>query len=148
MKRNISFWYFSENHVEAYKKSVLQYLENYLNEFEKISSLSIVMDFHNGDKIKNKSPTNHLFLCDLGEDSNKLEEVCKYVLSRDRSFVPLSVSCHNKADYEMVEKILRENYGEEGKLTNGFLGIGRLTNLKNIKGRTPKEMPFGNYVCR
>ena len=82
------------------------------------------------------------------EDLNKFEEVCKYVLSRNRKFIPVEVSCENKRDYNMIEKILRENYGEQSKLTNGFLGIGKLMNIKNIKGRNVKELTFGNYVQR
>ncbi len=147
-QRNISFWYFRDSHVQAYKENVLNYLKENSRDFEKVGFPYIIIDFHNMNKRKNPDPTNHLFLHDLREDSNKLEEVCGYVLSKDRRFIPLSVSCSDKKDYNMIENILKENYGEKGRLNNGFLGIGWLGNIKNIKGRIVKELSFGNYVQR
>ena len=147
-ERQVSFWYFKNNHVEGYKKSVLNYLKGNVQNFEKEGSFQLIVDFYNCNKRENPDPTGHLYVRDLEDKENKFESFCEYVLSKDRRFIPVEVSCRNKKDYGMIERILKENYGDKGKLTNGLLGIGFLGNVKSIKGRTVKELSFGNYVQR
>ena len=79
------------------------------------------------------SSQGNLYICDLQDSTNKFEEVCKYVLSKDREFIPTTVACSDKKDYGVIERILKENYGDKGRLTNGFLGLSGLVGMKRIK---------------
>ena len=132
-KKSIGFLYFAPNHAEEHKEEILDYLKEVSQEVNVLNQFQIIVDFHKTNLRKNPSPTEFLFLQDLEENSNKLEEICQHVLSKDRKFIPISVFCEDKTKYDMIEDILNENYGEEGKLTYGFLKLGKLFNMKYIK---------------
>ena len=67
------------------------------------------------------------------------EKVIGYLETKEEDIEKLSLpsvwvnDCRFKEDYKMIEGILKENYGEKGKLTNGFLGICVLFGTKRIK---------------
>lgn len=131
--RNLSFFYLSETHIEVYREYVLDFLENNHEDFERVGFPEVIVEFYNFQIRKDNRLDGHVYIQDLEDKINKFEEVCNYILSKKRNFIPVCVSCKNKKDYGMIEKILKENYGEKGKLTNGFLGIPGLFNQKNIK---------------
>jgi hypothetical protein len=132
-RRNINFFYLDINHVEDYKLSVKNYLSNISEEVEHIGEPYVTVDFYDFRPKIRRKPTGHLFIYDIEDNYNKLEEICKYVLSKERKFIPVEVDCSNKKDYPIIEKILKENYGEKGRLTNGFLGLSALFGMRRIK---------------
>jgi hypothetical protein len=133
IKRNLSFHYLSENHVENYRRIVREYLRNLSDEIEKMGEPYLIVDSYGFEpRIKNNI-TEQIFIYDVEDNLNRFEQVCKHILSKDRRFIPIEVACSNKEDYGMIEKILKENYGEKGKLTNGFLGLSKLNGMRSIK---------------
>jgi hypothetical protein len=54
-------------------------------------------------------------------DGKKCEEVCKFILSRERTFSPNFVTCIPREKYNFVEKILKEERGEDSRLNKGLL---------------------------
>lgn len=133
VRRNISFFYFDYNPAEEHKESVRNYLKDISEEVEKIGEPYVAIDFYGAVPKHRIKPTGHLFIYDIQDDLNKLEEICKFILSKDRKYIPVEVDCNNKKDYNVIEQILKENYGDKGRLTNGFLGISGLFGMKKIK---------------
>jgi hypothetical protein len=133
VRRNLSFFYLNENHVEEYKESVKNYLKEISEKVENIGEPYVAIDFYDSKPKTRARPTGHLFIYDIQDDLNKLEEICNFVLSNERKFIPIEVDCSKKEDYGMIENILKKNYGDKGRLTNGFLGISGLFGMKSIK---------------
>lgn len=131
--RSLSFFYIKDNHLEEYKNSIKESLKLYEDDSKKIAFPQVIIEFNDFNGKRDSNSTGHVFLCEIDKSSNKFEEVCKYILSKERKYIPISVMCKDKKDFGMVENILRENYGEKGRLTNGFLGIGLLFKEKTIK---------------
>ncbi len=127
----ISLHYWDENHIKKHKKKVGRYLD-FIQGKTKGLFLKNVYVFFN-DKIAGLS-NGHVFVSNIAKSGDGLEDVLKYLLSKDRSHIPITISCHKEED-SLIKKILKENYGSKGKLTNGFLGMGKLSNQKTIKIR-------------
>lgn len=132
-ERTASFFYLNENHVPNYRKKVIEYLKENEYKFKNIGEPHVVVELHDFGRKENPDPSGHLYLHELEQDSVRFDEVCKYTLSKDRRFIPVSVICKDRKNYGLIKKILKENYGEKGKLTNGLLGLGAIFNIKTIK---------------
>lgn len=132
-RRNLSFWYLSEFNTPEYRKNVRNYLKEKEGDLERIGFGHLIIDLYDFNRIENKLPTGHIYLLDLEDKENKFEEFCRYILSKDRRIIPEGIKCKNKEDYGMIEKILKENYGERGKLKNPFWVYGRTIKVKNQK---------------
>jgi hypothetical protein len=133
-ERHLSFFYLNGNHVPEHREDVVRYLEEKEKDIVNIGFSQLWIDLHNSSSRENPRPTGHLYIQDIEDNEKKFEEVCKYVLSKDRKFIPVAVDCRFKEDYKMIESILKENYGEKGRLTNGLLWLG-VFGPKNINGR-------------
>jgi hypothetical protein len=131
--RSLSFFYLKDNYLEEYKNSIRESLKLYEEGSKGIAFPQVIVEFNGFNGNRDPNSTGHLFLYEVDKSSNKFEEVCKYILSKDRKHIPISVMCKDKKDFGMIENILRENYGEKGRLTNGFLGMGLLFKEKTIK---------------
>lgn len=132
-RRNINFFYLDTSHVEEYKKSVKNYLSSISEEVENLGFPFVTVDFYDFRPKIRRKPTGHLFIYDIEDNYNKLEEICKFVLSNERKYIPVEVACSDKKDFQVIEKILKENYAEKGRLTNGFLGLSALFGMRRIK---------------
>ena len=131
--RSISFFYASKSPIPKYKKSIINYLKESEEAIKQVGEPQIIVELHDFDKRFYPEPNGNIYVSDLGNNPGKFTDVCEYILSKDRKFIPLAVSCKDKKDYGMIEKILKENYYDKGKLTNGLFGIGALFNQKIIK---------------
>lgn len=137
MKSNyISFWYLHHNHLQDYKQKVLRDLKKNENKFQNFGDPEIIVDLYNMDKLHQKEVTDHLFISTLNKD---LISMCEYILSKDRFYLPVSVSCESKKDYSVLDTILKKNFGEKSKLSNCLFGIGFFINIKSI--HVPKNKP-------
>lgn len=58
------------------------------------------------------------------------EDAMRYILSKDRRYLPAFVSCCNRPDYSLVENILKEERGEEYFLDNSI--FARMLNNREI----------------
>lgn len=123
-KRNASFWYFNTSHIPQYKQKVKNYLQN-LEESLMLEFPYLLIDLHDMNKRENKEPTGHLFAIELPEVTSQMENLYKFILSKDRRIRPLEVKCSKKEDYQLIERILKDNYGDKGKLKNYFWNVGR-----------------------
>lgn len=132
--RDMSLFYLRESFTGEYKSIILNYLKENELKFKYLGEPEIVVELHNFDRIENPNPNGHLYIFDReGKNPSKVEEVCRYVLSKDRKFIPLDVTCREKNDYILIENTLKENYGKKGRLTMGPLGLGGLFNQRGIK---------------
>jgi hypothetical protein len=134
-ERHLSFYYLDGNHIPEYREKIIRYLETKEEDIEKLSFPYVWVNLHSPSKRENPRPTGHIFIQDMNDNEGQFEEICKFVLSKERRFIPVEVDCRFKKDYKMIESILRENYGEKGRLTNGFLGLCALFGTKRIKRR-------------
>jgi hypothetical protein len=132
-ERHLSFYYLDGNHISEYREKIIRYLETKEEDIERLSLPSVWISLHSPSKRENPRPTGNIFIQDMNDKDNKFEELCKYILSRNRQFIPVEVDCRFKKDYKMIVSILKENYGEKGRLTNGFLGLCVLFGTKRIK---------------
>jgi hypothetical protein len=123
-QRRANFWYFKQNHIPSYKKKVKDYLSNLEDTLEK-EFPRLFIDLYDMDKRENKEPTGHLFAVELPDELKQLGSLYDFILSKDRMIKPIEVSCNKKEDYALIEQILKENYGNEGKLKNYFWIVGR-----------------------
>jgi hypothetical protein len=57
------------------------------------------------------------------------EDIVRYLLSKDRVFLPDEVSCGDKKDYSEIERIVSEEFG--GHLKNSF--FGKIFNCREIE---------------
>ncbi|MCK4552682.1 hypothetical protein KAT80_00570 [Candidatus Pacearchaeota archaeon] len=131
----INFWYLNQNHTIDYKEQVVNWLYEHFEDFRDVAKPSLWVDFYDFKPNHKSNITGHVFVSELEEDSKKLQTFYNYVLSKERTFIPIGIACTDKQDYSLIEEILKQNYGRKGKLTNDFLGIGKLFNQKTIKGR-------------
>lgn len=132
--RDASFFYLKDNLSEEYKKEIINYLEESEFYLKEIGSPEIRINLFDVKKIDNPNPTGHLYLHDFdGNNLAKFGQVCKYVLSKDRKFIPSVVMCHQKSNYNLIERILKDNFGDQARLTKGFLWAGFLKNYRMIK---------------
>ncbi|MGY4884544.1 MAG: hypothetical protein ACP5NZ_03115 [Nanobdellota archaeon] len=131
--RRTNFFYLKESFVEDYRNKVLRYLRENEYIFNEMEDPRVVVELHNFNRKEHPHPNGHLYIHELEEGSDKFEEILKYVLSKDRAFIPVSVICEPRTDYGLIKKILKENYGKRGRLTNGLLGLGGVFNVKTIK---------------
>jgi hypothetical protein len=131
--RDASFFYLTGSFVSDYRKRIVDYLKEKEEDLKDIGMPQLIVDLHDGNIRENRDPTGHLYIHDIENNSNKFEDICNYILSKERKFIPLVVACRDKQDYSLIEKVLKDNYGDKGKLTTGMLGIGLLVNERRIK---------------
>lgn len=128
----ISLHYWDQSHNKEHKEKVGAYL-NFLCGATKGLFLKNIYVFFN-DKIAGLS-NSHVFVSNLEKLDDGFEDVLKYFLSKDKRYIPITISCSRKKDYGLIEKILKKNYGNKGKMTNSFLEIEKLFNQKTIRIR-------------
>lgn len=126
----LSLHYWDENHTEEYKEKVGDYLNFLQGETKGLFSENISVFLN--DHIAGLS-NGHVFVSNIEKPGEGFDDVLEYFLSKDRSYIPITISCSRKKDYGLIEKILEKNHGKKGKLTNNFLEIGKLFNEKTIK---------------
>lgn len=63
------------------------------------------------------------------------EDVVRHIFSKERSYLPTHISCENKNDYCLVEKILKEECGDSFGFDNGFWS--KILNNKQIISNSP-----------
>jgi hypothetical protein len=91
-RRRLSFFYTNESQIQDYRKSIVDYLKRNENAFKEIGEPRVIIEFHDFDKRENPNPSGHLYIQDLEDNSNQFERVCRYVLSKNRKFIPLVFS--------------------------------------------------------
>lgn len=108
--KNISLYYWNSSYFEKDKEEI-KYNLNFIEEEAKklFPGIISVVD-------------SHVFIDNFEKSRKNMGDVLKYFLSKDRSYHPVVISCSEKKDYEGVEKILQENFGEDAKLLNGTRG--------------------------
>jgi hypothetical protein len=130
-KRNLSVWYINASDAPNYKNEIGNFLKEEENNIKKIGLGKIIIDLFYRNKREDTNPTGHMRILDLEDDANRFKEVCKYILSKDRRFIPKEVKCKNREDYKMIEEILEENYKGNIILKNNFWEYGRIIVNKN-----------------
>lgn len=134
IKNNFYFWYIDSRSSENYLKKVANYLKFQESEVLKKFGGDFVFDFYNMRRHSDYNINGFLHVADV-DDSDRARDVCSYILSRDRVIIPKVVSCSEEENYSFIEKILKENYGNDARLSGGFLGLGYLSNERNIRVR-------------
>jgi hypothetical protein len=132
-ERNLSFYYLNENSTDEYKSKIKIYLSKKAKEIEKIGKPGVIVELYDFNRIKNKNPTGHIYLLDIENNANNFEEICNYILSKNRKFIPQGVKCGIKEDYDMIKDILKENYDKDVKLRNYFWTYGRVIKINKPK---------------
>jgi hypothetical protein len=129
--KHVNIHYWDSNHVESYKKM----LDSYLNDFKK-ELKDKFPDFvvcYN-DRIAG-SDNGYLFVVELDSGKTSLDDVCSYLLSPERSHLPVAINLPNKGDYGRIENILKEGFDDKISLSKGFLGSATWSGSRNIKKR-------------
>ena len=135
-----SFWYLESNHSDSYKKRVLEYLDGIAPDIKSLAASFMVVQIGTPNEEKRLLPGS-LYITEMGpsfEPNTELLNIFRYVLSRERAFRPVAVSCEVREDYSRMEKILKESHGDKARLTSGLLWIPRMFNTRIIKIPKPK----------
>jgi len=132
-QRNVNFWYFDSKHTEEYKEKVINYLKSKEEELSFKNFSALIINLHGMNKRENPNPTGHIFATELPGEKKQLRGLYDFLLSKDRMIKPLGVLCNKKADYQLIKDILKENYGEEGKLVNYWVVYGRTIKVPKRK---------------
>mgnify|MGYP000208594942 CR=1 FL=1 len=130
-KRNVSFFYIGLNDSDEYRETINKYLEEKEKEFNDVGGLGVIVMAHNFDNFNNnQNLSGHLYVQEIEKNPEEFEEVCDYVLSKERKFIPKAVKCNINEDYSMIEDILKKNYGENAGLKNNFWEFGKSIKTK------------------
>lgn len=134
--RDFSFSYFGQAHSDSYKNQVIDYLDKNASHIKKMGGSSLIIEMYDFNA-ENKKPTGQIFISEANARKNpkKLEDICKYLLSNEREFIPDAVNASKMEDYNLIKNILEENYGGRGRLKNEFLFFGRTIKLKPYQSR-------------
>jgi hypothetical protein len=132
-RRNLSFWYIQENNIQTYKTECINYLEKLSKEIKGQGLTKLIINFYDLKKESRDNINGHVYIHDLEDNEKQFEKACKYLLSKERKFMPTEVKCKNKKDYKMIKEILEENYGKEASLKNNFWIVGKTIKINHQK---------------
>src|SRR6056297_2658722 len=134
-KRKISFFYLNRNSADSYKEEVTNYINEKEQDLNKIAGLDIVVVAHGFGKKKSKKTSigGHLYVQEIMNNPEKITELSNYILSNKRRFIPKAVKTNNKQDYELIENIIKKEYGSNSGLKNYFWEFGKI--IKHNKNK-------------
>jgi hypothetical protein len=129
-KRMVSFYYFGEKDFFEYQNHVSNFLIEKKNDFLRFASNEVFLYFGGLEKKPSIRSNGLVMLIDIEDSNNNFERTCKHLLSKNHPFIPKSVFCKFKEDYDLVETILKEEYSNDALLKKLFFDYGKKIIIK------------------